>query len=339
VKSALAAILAVLALAGVAVAAPQSSTGTGRGSDVWSGAGGTGVTETTGTTGAGATGEGSGGTSGPTGPEGATGATGATGSTGATGPTGSTGPEGAQPSPCANPKLQLRCPDLEMSAPFDMHLDRSTRLGHLLLRAASSINNLGAGPLELRAHFTGPHKMVLYQAIYDRSRHSHLYRTSGKLVFKYVPGERYEHPTIESFSYWKFQHAAGFQLWSIDSHNHALRLLRTSPKVDYCLRDLIHSRPSLRGSPSSPVYPACNQSPSIHSDMLGTSVGWSDVYPYEYPEQWIDVTGLHGRFAYVQIVDPDDLLFESNHRNDISETYVELPSGHVFGRRVGVAGP
>jgi hypothetical protein len=77
----------------------------------------------------------------------------------------------------------------------------------------------------------------------------------------------------------------------------------------------------------------------MRSDVLGTSVGWSDVYPYKYPEQWIDVTGLRGRFAFVQIVDPDNLLAESNHANDLSETYVEVPSGRVLGYRVGVMNP
>ena len=73
--------------------------------------------------------------------------------------------------------------------------------------------------------------------------------------------------------------------------------------------------------------------------MRGTSVGWSDIYPYEYPEQWIDVTGLSGRFAYAQIVDPENLLIESNHKNNLSETYVSLPSGLVLGHRAGVAAP
>jgi hypothetical protein len=68
-------------------------------------------------------------------------------------------------------------------------------------------------------------------------------------------------------------------------------------------------------------------------------VGWSDVYPYEYPEQWIDVTGLRGSFAYVQIADPDNLLMESNKNNNASETYVALPSGRVLGHRVAVAVP
>jgi hypothetical protein len=225
-----------------------------------------------------------------------------------------------------------------MSAPSEVHVDRSTIPGRVLLRATSSVNNHGSGPLELRAHRIGSHGIVVYQALYDAGGRAHLFRTAGKLIFKYIPGERYEYPTIGAFSYWKFEHAAAFELWSVDAQNRAVRLVRMGPKVDYCLRDLVRSSPS-RNSPGMPVYPGCSQNPNLRSDVLGTSVGWSDVYPYGYPEQWIDVTGLRGRFAYVQIADPDNLLMESNHQNNVSETYVSLPSGRVLGHRVGVAVP
>jgi Lysyl oxidase len=225
-----------------------------------------------------------------------------------------------------------------MSAPSQLHLDHTTEPGRVLLRAASALNNRGSGPLELSAHRGRGGRMVVYQAIYDRRGGRHLFRTPATLVYKYVPGERYGYGNVGAASYWKFQHAAAFQLWSIDAHYRAVRLVRTGPKVDYCLRDLFHTRPSPT-SPSASVYPACNQSPYIHHDVLGVSVGWTDAYPYEYPEQWIDVTGLRGRFAYVQMADPDNLLRESNHRNDVSETYVALPSGRVLGRRVGVSKP
>jgi hypothetical protein len=186
-------------------------------------------------------------------------------------------------------QLRLRCPVLIMSAPSELHIDRSTIPGRVLLRATSSVNNRGSGPLELRAHRIGSHSIVIYQAIYD-------------------------------------------------ANGRAERLVRMGPKVDYCVRDLIRSLPS-SSSPSTPVYPACSQNPNIQSDVLGTSVGWSDVYPYVYPEQWIDVTGLRGRFAYVQIADPENLLMESNHHKNVSETFVSLPSGRVLGHRVGVAAP
>jgi hypothetical protein len=255
---------------------------------------------------------------------------------GGPGPTAPAGADAAGPCQAAPP--HVRCPDLIMSAPSHLRLDRTTRHGRVLLRAASSIDNHGRGPLELRARRVGRHRWRVYQAIYDRRGRAHLFHTHAALVFKFIPGERYGYGNVGSDSYWKVKHAAGFQLWSLGAHFQALSLVRTGPKVAYCLRDLRRTVPS-RVSPSIPVYPACSQRPRIHRDLLGTSVGWSDIYPYEYPQQWIDVTGLRGRFAFVQIADPDKLFFESNHRNDVSETYVELPSGRVLGHRTGVSMP
>jgi hypothetical protein len=250
-----------------------------------------------------------------------------------------TPPPGANPvTPCSDAKLHLRCPDHVMSAPFDLHLDRTSYAGHVLLRATSSVNNYGSGPLELRAHRRKGGPWVVQQAIYDRRGRAHLFATTVQLVYKSVPGYRYGNPPVGDYSYWKVQHVAAFELWSIDAHFHAVRLVSVGPKVDYCLRDLIHTR-LLPRSPANPVYAGCSLDPGLRTDIFGTSVGWSDVYPYEYPQQWVDVTGLHGRFAFVMIVDPLDLLAESGKRNNVSETYVELPSGRVLGQRVGVSAP
>jgi hypothetical protein len=142
---------------------------------------------------------------------------------------------------------------------------------------------------------------------------------------------------VGAASYWKVHHVAAFELWSLDSRGHLLRLVRTGPKVDYCLRDLFRTHPSRR-SPTAAVYPGCNQNPGITHDVLGTSVGWSDVYPYSYPQQWIDVTGLRGRFAYIQIANPDRLWHERM-GNNASETVVALPSGRVVRHRVGFSPP
>ncbi len=251
---------------------------------------------------------------------------------------GPTAPNRKHPNPCHIARLHLLCPDLIMSAPTDLQFDRSTIPGRVLLRAASSINNRGRGPMELRARRIGPHRWRVYQAIYDRRGRAHLFGTAAQLIFKYVSGERYGYGNVGDASYWKLQHAAGFQLWSIGPHFKARRLVRTSPKVDYCLRDLFRTAPGA-DSPSSAVYPGCSQEPNIRTDRLGTSVGWSDTYPAEYPEQWIDVTGLRGRFAFVMRADPDNLFEESNLRNDLSEIYIKLPSGRVIGHRVGVSRP
>lgn len=233
---------------------------------------------------------------------------------------------------------RLLCPDLIMSEPADLHFDLTTRPGHVLLRATSSINNRGEGPLELRAHRIGPRRWAVYQALYTRGGQRRLFRTHVQLVFKYVPGARFEYGDVGAASYWKVEHAAAFELWSIDAHFRTLRLVRRGPKTDYCLRDLFRTHPTAE-SPAAPVYPGCSQDPALTDDVLGTSPGWADAYPYEYPEQWIDVTGLSGRFAYVQIVDPDRHLIEANHANDVSETFIALPSGRVLGHRGGVKVP
>ncbi len=114
--------------------------------------------------------------------------------------------------------------------------------------------------------------------------------------------------------------------------------VRVGPKVAYCLRDLERTRPRLAHSPRRRIYPACSNDPKRKRVTLGTSIGWSDVYPPAYPEQWIDVTGLRGCFAYVHIADPENGIFESNEQNNRAQVIVRLPF-ELGQRRRGCPGP
>ena len=140
--------------------------------------------------------------------------------------------------------------------------------------------------------------------------------TGARLEFKFAHQQRY---------WWKFHHAARFELWRLDSEGRRSNLVRTGPKVAYCLRDLTHTRPRLEGSPRRRVYPACSNSRRAQRVTLGTSIGWADIYPPAYPEQWIDVTGLRGCFAYVHIADPDNGIYESSEDNNEAQAIVRLP--------------
>ncbi len=129
-------------------------------------------------------------------------------------------------------------------------------------------------------------------------------------------------------SYWKVHQLARFELRKVRPDGSLGPVLRTSPKLNYCLRDLERTRPGRR-SPPLPHYPACNQNPYQDRVTLGTSVGWSDIYPSDYDKQWIDVTGLHGCFAFEMTVDPKHLLYESNEHDNTSRRRVRLPyTGH-----------
>jgi hypothetical protein len=226
--------------------------------------------------------------------------------------------QAAEPNPCTGPNAaKLRCPDLQMRRPYDMTVQRTPR-GHVLLRATSAIKSRGRGPIELHGIRTEKREMRVRQRIY-RVDGSHLgLRSKGELYFYFIPGQG---------RYWKFANAARFELWSVDSRGHRKRLVRTGPKLHYCFRDLFKTSGG-RHSPKRRLYPGCSQDSGKRRVTLGTSVGWSDVYPAGYHEQWIDVTGLHGCFAYVHRADPKNLIFESNEGNNDSQRIVRLPPRH-----------
>ena len=91
--------------------------------------------------------------------------------------------------------------------------------------------------------------------------------------------------------------------------------------------DLVRTQPRAGTRRRFRIFPGCSQDPGKRRVTLGTSVGWSDVYPSTYHQQWIDVTGLHGCFAYVHRADPNNHVFESNEGNNDSQRIVRLPFG------------
>lgn len=178
------------------------------------------------------------------------------------------------------------------------------------------IVNVGTGPAELFGQRTSPVEMHARQVIADASGFRRRFETGAELYFKSVPSR--------GGSYWKFQDAARFELWAIDLAAHRTQLVRVGPKLDYCLRDLKR----VRGGPAvrrHAFFPSCNQRAGKREVTLGTSVGWADAYPSNYPDNWIDVTGLRGCFAIVHRVDPLHHIFESNEANNLSSTTVRLP--------------
>lgn len=233
--------------------------------------------------------------------------------------------------PCTGPGSErYLCPDLRMATPTGFGIDRRTRRGRTLLRMRNSIDSRGLGPASLRGRRRGPRTMVARQVLRRRSGGVRHLRTGARLVFKDIPGQG---------PYWKMADAARFELWSVDGAGAAVRVVRTGPKQHYCLRDLVLTRRSGR-SPRRRVYPGCSQNPRLRAVTLGTSVGWSDIYPAGYHENWIDVTGLRGTFLVVQTADPRNGILELNEQNNASQRLVRLPSGRpVSGRNAAGSEP
>ncbi|MFL5976336.1 MAG: hypothetical protein ACJ76G_14500 [Solirubrobacterales bacterium] len=217
------------------------------------------------------------------------------------------------PAPCNAPAL--RCPDLVMGRPA--HLPIELVRGRVRLRGASRLINIGDGPIELRGRRTGRRKMAVTQVIHGGEGGRLRWPTRAQLSFKFIPGQG---------RYWKLRHAARLEVWSIIEEGSLDRPVRRSEKADYCLRDLIRQPHPPSGAPARRVYPRCDQDVSRASVTLGTSVGWIDRYPSTCYEQYVDVTGLIGRFAFVMRADPDNELSELSDANNAAWVLVSLPT-------------
>ena len=225
------------------------------------------------------------------------------------------GPAQAE-NPCAGPEAaRLLCPNLRIGPPSDLYLEDAG--GRRLLRASSDVRSRGRGPIELRGRRNGRRTMRTTQRIY-RAGGGHLeVRSRATLRFTDVG-------SYFGGSYWKVHELAHFELRRASRSGPLGDVVRVGPKLNYCLRDLERTRPGRR-SPDDRHYPGCNQNPYRSRVTLGTSVGWSDIYPADYDKQWIDVTGLRGCFAFVVTVDPRHLLYESDEDDNTSQRLVRLP--------------
>lgn len=218
-------------------------------------------------------------------------------------------PSGPEAERCLDPAY--RCPDLYMARPYQVTAGRTTS-GRRLLYSANAIYNRGPGPASIRGTRRSRTTMFVAQRIETRRTVVEVERPGARIVFKPIPGQG---------AYWKFQDAARMELWTAGE---TPRLVRSGPKLVYCLRDLRRTHPGT-GSPRRFVYPACSRDSSERSVVLGTSKGWADIYPSTYHEQHIDVSGLRGCFRLWHVADPLNHLIETDETNNASFTQVRLP--------------
>lgn len=218
---------------------------------------------------------------------------------------------------CRDPARQLVCPNLVMPPARRLVVQR-TPAGRRLLLMDNYLVNAGYGDVIIRGHRDGPYTMEGVQLIERRGGGHIRVKTGAVLTWKYVDTSR--------GNFWKFRHAARFELWRLNARGERVRWVRTGPKLDYCLRDLFQMGPR-HGStvPPGPRYGACSQDLSASTDILGIASGWADGYPYSYPQNHIDVTGLRGCYVIIQRADPYNGIAETNERDNTSHQVVKLP--------------
>jgi hypothetical protein len=208
-----------------------------------------------------------------------------------------------QPAPAAQGDLP---PDLRMARISDIRIDK-TFDGRRLLRYTATIVNVGAGPFELNIHrdtTSGPWSTT--QRVYTATGYR-LAPTSLNMVYG---GDGHNH--------W---HVQDLESTVIDRKDGNPGTYGVGAKRGFCFWDTV-AHAALPGAPRNPVYTSCGTLSSLDL-TLGLSIGWADVYRWDLPDQYVDITGLGpGRYRLTVTADNSNRFVESDETNNT--TWVEL---------------
>jgi hypothetical protein len=216
-------------------------------------------------------------------------------------------------------------PDLKTLKPTDLRFDTAIINGstHNVLRFSNTVWNSGKGPMELRAktvETTAGKKTRVRQRIYDDAG-GYITRVAGDMVYH------------AAHNHFHFENFASYELWTRTAYDNWLasgrsqgQAQRRATKTTFCLMDTRMEK-ALPGTPSSAYYTQCGQS------FQGISVGWGDKYRYSLADQWIDLGTsnlANGNYVLRSVADPNNRLYESANKNDLSRESVRANEAVTF---------
>lgn len=219
-----------------------------------------------------------------------------------------------QPDPNAEPAMY---PDLRILPLRDLQFDRLEDGTHVL-RFTAEIWNAGEGPIELSAPTSDEsgEAGALYQNLYDAA-------VGGKLAERrQVDGRLIYHAAHEHYHFADF---ARYELLDCNEPDECLPI-GLGAKVSFCLID---SELEDLDVPYPRQYTVCE------STLQGITPGYSDLYLWSLPEQWVvlpDDPLADGEYAVRVTADPDKLLDEGGDEREAKNavtTYFTVSDGEI----------
>lgn len=201
-------------------------------------------------------------------------------------------------------------PDLGMARLTDLKLERTSD-GRKLLRFSSIIVNVGDGPLEVHGQRpdAGIPIMTTVQRIFDDAGGHSDAPTDAVMYFG---GDGHNH--------WHVRDLETFELKRLGKGTK----VGTGAKHGFCFSDNYRY-----GSGQDPYYTNCGQVSDLQATM-GLSVGWGDLYRYNLPDQYIDITGFgRGRYRLTGTADADNWFQESDESNNSTWVDIRIRHGRV----------
>lgn len=216
-----------------------------------------------------------------------------------------------------------RLPDFRMAHLQDLKI-REASDGRRLLRFTAIMVNVGAGPFE--AHGQRPDTdtptMTVTQRIYNAAGGYRDTRTPATMFFS---GDGHDHWHIEDLQRYRLRGLDGQTPGSV----------RSGAKQGFCVQDFYGWNGTLPGAPERAEYRANHMCGEIAEQEalkvpMGLSVGWSDVYGYYLPKQYVDITGLpSGRYRLYAVANWRGDFEESREHNNYTWTKIALRGNKV----------
>jgi hypothetical protein len=192
------------------------------------------------------------------------------------------------------------------------HLQTETTSdGRRLLRFSSIIVNVGSGALEVHGKRSNTSTdMTVTQRIFDDAGG---HRDVATNAVMYFGGDGHNH--------WHVRDLEDSKLIRLDNG----RLAGTSAKHGFCFYDNYRY-----GSTKDAYYTSCGHNRDALETSMGLSVGWGDIYRYNLPDQYIDITGLvSGKYRLRGTADPDNWFLEEDETNNFTWVNLQLTANGV----------
>jgi hypothetical protein len=125
----------------------------------------------------------------------------------------------------------------------------------------------------------------------------------------------------DQHNHWHLAGFALYEVWSVTEDGRWEALVASGGKVSYCVLDIYRSG----DAPEGAAYPRWASYTSCQGDLQGLTPGWVDVYDFDLPGQYVEVTDLpDGIYALVSRVNPDQHVLEQSARNNVGVAYFSL---------------
>ncbi len=213
-----------------------------------------------------------------------------------------------------------RLPDLGMAKFQDLQVQRTTD-GRKLLRFSSIVVNKGVGRFDARGlrPNTGTSTMTVRQRIYNDAGG---YRSVPTNAVMYYSGDGHDH--------WHVRDLQRFTLTRLDNGVK----VGTGAKRGFCFYDNYRY-----GSTRAPFYTLAGGACGSYGDLrvkMGVSVGWGDIYAWNLPGQYIDITQLTpGKYRLRGVADPSNWFLETNNTNNFTWVNLQITGDGVIVLRHG----